>query len=69
MVSLLQTIMATVEIISIPLGSQLVKSIGANDPDDLNDFPVLFVFSENGTGLTEAGITLSAGATLVSLGR
>ena len=41
--------------------------IGANDPDDLNDFPVLFLFSENVTGLTEAGITLSAGATLVSL--
>ena len=59
--------MATVEIIPIPLGSQLVKTIGANDPDDLNDFPVLFVFSENGTGLTEAGITLSAGASLVAL--
>ena len=30
-------------------------------------FPVLFIFSENVTGLTEAGITLSAGASLVSL--
>ena len=59
--------MATVEIIPIPLGSQLVKSIGANDPEDLNDFTVLFVFDGNITGLTEAGITLSAGATLVSL--
>ena len=59
--------MANVEIIPIPLGSQLVKSIGANDPEDQNDFPVLFIFSENVTGLTEAGITLSAGATLVSL--
>ena len=59
--------MATVEIIPIPLGSQLVKSIGANDKEDQNDFPVLFVFDGNITGLTEAGITLSAGATLVSL--
>ena len=59
--------MATVEIIPIPLGSQLVKNIGANDPEDLNDFTVLLVFDGNITGLTEAGITLSAGATLVSL--
>ena len=59
--------MANVEIIPIPLGSQLVKSIGANDKEDQNDFPVLFVFDGNITGLTEAGITLSAGATLVSL--
>ena len=59
--------MANVEIIPIPLGSQLVKNIGANDPEDLNDFTVLLVFDGNITGLTEAGITLSAGATLVSL--
>ena len=59
--------MATVEIIPIPLGSQLVKNIGANDPEDLNDFTVLLVFDGNITGLTEAGIMLSAGATLVSL--
>ena len=59
--------MATVEIIPIPLGSQLVKNIGTNDPEDLNDFTVLLVFDGNITGLTEAGITLSAGATLVSL--
>ena len=59
--------MATVEIIPIPLGSQLVKTIGANDKEDQNDFPVLFVFDGNITGLTEAGITLSAGASLVAL--
>ena len=58
--------MATVEIIPIPLGSQLVH-IGANDDPDKNDFTVLLVFDGNITGLTEAGITLSAGATLVSL--
>ena len=59
--------MATVEIIPIPLGSQLVKNIGTNDPEDLNDFTVLLVFDGNITGLTEADITLSAGTTLVSL--
>ena len=56
----------TVEIIPIPLGSQLVQTIGNNDPEDLNDFPVLFLFSEN-VNLAESGITVSAGATLVSL--
>ena len=59
--------MATVDIIPIPLGSQFVKTIGANDPDSLNDFPVLLVFSENASDLTESSITLSGGATLVSL--
>ena len=59
--------MASVEILTIPLGSLLTSTIGANDKEDQNDFPVLFLFSENGTGLTEAGITLSTGATLVSL--
>ena len=59
--------MATVEILTIPIGNQLTSAIGANDKEDQNDFPVLFIFSENGTGLTEAGITLSAGASLVSL--
>ena len=67
---------ATVEIISIPIGSQFVRAIGANNPDDLNDFPVLFLFSENVTGLTEVGITVSmvdvggrrvSGASVVSL--
>ena len=56
-----------VEIISIPIGSQLVSTIGANDKENKNDFRCLIVTSENSTGLTEAGITLSAGATLVSL--
>ena len=59
--------MASVEILTIPIGSQLTSTIGANDKEDQNDFPVLFLFSENVTGLTEAGITLSAGASLVAL--
>ena len=57
--------MANVEIIPIPLGSQLVKSIGANDPDDLNDFPVLFLFSEN-VDLTQSGVSVNAGSSIVS---
>ena len=59
--------MATVEILTIPLGSQLTSTIGANDKENKNDFPVLFLFSENVSNLTESGITFSAGATLVSL--
>ena len=59
--------MASVEILTIPIGSQLTSTIGANDKENKNDFPVLFLFSENVSNLTESGITLSAGATLVSL--
>ena len=55
------------EIIPIPIGSQLVRSIGANDPDDLNDFRCLIVFQSNVTNLSESGITLSTGASLISL--
>ena len=58
--------MASVEILTIPIGSQLTSTIGANDPEDVNDFTVLLVFDGNITGLTAAGITLSAGATPVA---
>ena len=57
---------ATVEILTIPLGSQLTSTISGTDKEDKNDFPVLFLFSEN-VNLPESGITVSAGATLVSL--
>ena len=57
---------ATVEILTIPLGSQLTSTISGTDKEDKNDFPVLFLFSQN-VNLTESGITVSAGATLVSL--
>lgn len=57
----------TFEIIPIPLGSKLIQTIGSNDPDDLNDFRCLIVFQSNVTNLSKSGITLSAGATLVSL--
>ena len=58
---------ASVEILNVPIGSVLTSSIGANDEADKNDFTVLLIFSENVANLTESGITLSAGATLVSL--
>ena len=51
----------------IPIGSQFVQTIGSNDPDALNDFRVLILTSENGSGLEESDITLSTGASLVEL--
>jgi hypothetical protein len=61
---------SSVEILTIPLGSALTSTINKRtnppEPDSKNDFPVLFLFSEN-VNLTESGITVSAGATLVSL--
>lgn len=56
---------ASIEIISIPIGSQLVRSIGSNDPDDLNDFDVLLLFSEN-VDLTQAGVSVGAGSSIVA---
>ena len=58
---------ANVEIIPIPLGSQLVQSIGSNDPDDLNDFPCLLLFSENVSGLTLSNVSASSGSSIVSI--
>ena len=71
---------ATVEILTIPIGSQLVSTINKRidppEPDSKNDFRVLLIFSENVTGLTETNIAVSAvdsrnravsGASLVSL--
>ena len=56
---------ATVEILSIPLGSQLTSTIGRNGPDDLNDFPVLLIFSEN-VDLMRSGVSVSAGSSIVA---
>ena len=56
---------ATVEILSIPLGSQLTSTIGRNGPDDLNDFDVLLLFSEN-VNLTRSGVSVSAGSSIVA---
>lgn len=59
--------MANLSIQEIPMGSQLVSTIGTNDTPDKNDFEILILSDENVTGLTESSITLSSGATLVSL--
>lgn len=47
------------EIIPIPIGSQQVRSIGNDDPADLNDFRVLLLFDENATGLTATDVTVT----------
>jgi len=57
--------MATVEILSIPLGSQLTSTIGRNDEADKNDFPILLIFSEN-VDLTQSDISVSAGSSIVA---
>ena len=49
----------TFSILPIPLGSKLVKTIGSNDPKNLNDFSVLIVASEK-TELEQSDIILSA---------
>ncbi|RKU10780.1 hypothetical protein C6503_19030, partial [Candidatus Poribacteria bacterium] len=68
--------MANLSIQEIPIGSQLVSTIGTNDTPDKNDFEILILSDENITGLTEDDITVSAvdsanraisGASLVSL--
>lgn len=55
----------SLEIISIPIGSQLVRSIGNNDPDDLNDFDVLLLFSEN-VNLPQSGVSISSGSSIIA---
>ena len=57
----------TLTIQEIPIGSQLVSAIASDDPETKNDFRVRIVLDGNGTGLTEDGITLSTGVSLVSL--
>ena len=56
---------ASVEILSIPLGSILVSGISGNDKADKNDFDVLFLLSEN-ADLTESGVSVSAGSSIVA---
>ena len=58
--------MATFEIIEQPLGSQYTQTIGADDPDDLNDFAVLIIANENVSGLAIASLSVSSGS-VVSL--
>ena len=56
----------TLELLTLPIGSQLTSTIASDEADSKNDFEVLILTSDNGTGLTESDITLSSG-TLVSL--
>ena len=53
--------MATVQILTIPIGSQYIQNINPDndDPEDRNDFKILLIFDSNVTGLTTAGFTLS----------
>ena len=51
----------------IPIGSAFVSAIVGEEKATKNDFKVLILTSENGTGLEESDITLSTGASLVSL--
>ena len=39
--------MATLTIQEIPIGSQYTQSIGTDDPESLNDFPVRIIAGEN----------------------
>ena len=57
--------MATVQILTEPIGSQLVQTIGNDDPEDVNDFKVYLVFSENVSLPDATKITLSSGAAIV----
>ena len=57
----------TLEILaSSRIGSQFTSTIASDEEETKNDFEVLILTSDNGTGLTESDITLSSG-TLVSL--
>ena len=51
----------TFEILTDPIGSQFTQSIGADDPDDLNDFSCFIVASNNTTGLTIDDLSVSEG--------
>ena len=57
--------MATLKIIPDPLGNQLIRTIGSNDPEDLNDFQVWIVSDEDVTGFLLSGITVSSDGTIV----
>ena len=56
----------TLELLTLPIGSQLTSTIASDEAETKNDFQVLLILDGNGTGLTESNITLSSG-TLVSI--
>ena len=49
---------ATFTLYTDPIGSQFVQSIGSDDPDDLNDFPVYIVADESVHGLALSGLSV-----------
>ena len=53
--------MATLEILTEPIGSIFVSTVGKDDPEDKNDFRVFIIGNENMTGLTRSDLTLSKG--------
>ena len=57
--------MATLKIISDPIGSQFVETISGSEPADLNDFDVFITADENVT-LTESDVTVSSGSSIVA---
>ena len=56
----------SLEILTEPIGSQYVQSIGANDPATLNDFAVYIVSSENATGMEQSHLSVSSSSNIVS---
>ena len=56
----------TLEILTEPIGSIFVQSIGSNDRADLNDFAVYIVSSENATGMEQSDLSASSGSSIVS---
>ena len=49
--------------VSIEIGypTRFVREIGDDDPNDLNDVPIRFLWKSNVSGFQTANITLSAG--------
>ena len=58
--------MATLQIVTIPIGSQLTSAIDTDEPADKNDFTVLFIWSENVTGFRQGDISVLNGGELVA---
>ena len=54
--------MAQLEIIKIPIGSQLTSTIQQGDPESQNDFDVIILADGNVTGLTLSNLSVSAGS-------
>ena len=58
---------ATFTLYTDPIGSQLVRSIGADDPDDLNDFDVYILANESVTNFQQSSISVPSGNSIQSL--